>query len=241
MRFDALACDYDGTLAHHGHVDEATCDSLRALLKSGRKLLLVTGRELPELQKIFPEMTLFHAVVAENGGLLHTPATGEERPLAEPPPKEFVAKLMERGVTQISVGRVIVATWQPFETIVLDVIKEMGLELHLIFNKGAVMILPSGVNKATGLAYALEMLQLQADRVIAVGDAENDHAFLQSCGCGVAVANALPALKERACLVTEASHGAGVAELIDVILHDEGRLQTRPPAPQPPALERSTS
>ena len=45
--------------------------------------------------------------------------------------------------------------------------------------------------------------------VVAVGDAENDHAFLTCSGCGVAVANALPALKERADLVTQCDHGAG--------------------------------
>ena len=49
----------------------------------------------------------------------------------------------------------------------------------MIFNKGAVMILPSGVNKATGLAAALEELGLSPHNVVGVGDAENDHAFLE--------------------------------------------------------------
>ena len=47
------------------------------------------------------------------------------------------------------------ATWEPHQATVLDVIKKLGLELEIIFNKGAVMILPSGINKATGLAAAL--------------------------------------------------------------------------------------
>ena len=40
------------------------------------------------------------------------------------------------------------------------------------------MILPSGVNKASGLQAALQALGLSAETVIGVGDAENDHAFL---------------------------------------------------------------
>ena len=73
----------------------------------------------------------------------------------------------------------IVATWEPHETVVLEAIHELGLELQIIFNKGAVMVLPSGVNKATGLAAALEELRLSAHNVVGIGDAENDHAFLR--------------------------------------------------------------
>jgi HAD superfamily hydrolase (TIGR01484 family) len=93
---------------------------------------------------------------------------------------------------------------------VLEVIKALGLELQVIFNKGAVMVLPSGTNKATGLKAALKEVGLKPEEVVGVGDAENDHAFLELCGCAVAVGNALPAVKDRAHLVTEATHGAGV-------------------------------
>ena len=60
------------------------------------------------------------------------------------------------------------------------------------------MILPSGINKATGLAAALDEMGLSAHNVVGIGDAENDHAFLRAVGYGVAVANALPKLKETA-------------------------------------------
>ena len=110
------------------------------------------------------------------------------------------------------------ATVEPHEVSVLQTIKEMGLELEVIFNKGSVMILPTGVNKATGLREGLSRIGLSTRYTIGVGDAENDHAFLRICGCGIAVANALPILKERADFVTERPHGEGVAELIDQLL-----------------------
>lgn len=221
MRYRALACDYDGTLATNSRVDSATIDSLRQWVAAGRKLLLVTGRELPELKTVLPELDLFHSVVAENGGLLHIPATGETRTVAAAPPPEFVSELVSRGVSPISVGHSIVATWQPHENTVLNTIKDMGLELQVIFNKGAVMILPSGVNKATGLAAALLPLELSRHVVVAIGDAENDHAFLNYCRVGVAVDNALPALKQRAEIVTHGDHGRGVQELIARLLKDD--------------------
>jgi len=93
--------------------------------------------------------------------------------------------------------------------------------LQIIFNKGAVMVLPPGVNKATGLAAALERMKLSPLNVVGIGDAENDHAFLSACGCAVAVANALSMVKEDATIVTKASRGGGVAELIGRLVTDD--------------------
>src|SRR6185295_11734661 len=89
---------------------------------------------------------------------------------------------------------------------------------------GAVMILPAGVNKASGLAHALAELQLSAHNVVGVGDAENDHAFLRACGCSAAVANALPMVKDTADLRLAGSRGAGVAELIQAILEKDAQI-----------------
>ena len=155
MRYLALACDYDGTLATQGRVNEETVDALQHVLASGRKLILVTGRQLEDLLGIFPQVNLFERVVAENGALLYRPASREEKVLATPPPEEFLWALRDRGVWPFSTGRVIVATHHPHENEVLDAIRHLGLELQVIFNKGAVMVLPSGVNKAIGLAQAL--------------------------------------------------------------------------------------
>jgi HAD superfamily hydrolase (TIGR01484 family) len=222
MYFIAFATDYDGTLAHNGVVSASTLEAAQRLKQSGRKLILVTGRELPDLKQVFPQLDIFDKVVAENGALLYTPASGQEKVIAPAPPRAFVADLAARGVSPLSVGNSIVATWEPHQSTVLEVIKTHGLELEIIFNKGAVMILPSGINKATGLAAALAELGLSPHNVVGIGDAENDHAFLRACGCSVAVANALSAVKEAADLVTAGSRGQGVEQLIAELLeHDE--------------------
>jgi uncharacterized protein YciI len=84
MYFIALATDYDATLASHGRVDEQTIAALERLKASGRRLLLVTGRELPDLKRVFDRLDLFDVVVAENGSLLYFPRTQEERPWPHP-------------------------------------------------------------------------------------------------------------------------------------------------------------
>lgn len=218
MEVDAAAFDYDGTLAMDAIVSERALDGLRKLKASGRKLLLVTGRELVELLRIFPQEDLFERIVAENGGVVYCPQTGASRRMSEPPPKRLGDELWKRGVRPLSIGQVILATREPFQEVVLEVIRELGIEYHIIFNKGAVMILPSTVNKATGLKAALEEVGVRPERVAGIGDAENDHAFLSLCGFSAAVANALPSLKERVHLVTERPNGDGVVEFVEAVL-----------------------
>jgi HAD superfamily hydrolase (TIGR01484 family) len=221
MRYVALACDFDGTLAYEGRVSESTLRALDRLRTSGRKLILVTGRELEDLLRVFPEVRYFDRAVVENGAVVYDPAKRDAKALAHAPPPAFVQLLRDRGVAPISVGRAIVATWRPLETAVLAAIRDLGLELQVILNKDAVMVLPAGINKASGLATALDQMCLSPHNVVGVGDAENDHAFLSVCECAVAVANALPMLQEEADLITHGARGDGVTELIDALLADD--------------------
>jgi hydroxymethylpyrimidine pyrophosphatase-like HAD family hydrolase len=218
VQYLALASDYDGTLARDGVVDSATLAALERFRQSGRKLILVTGRVLEELKSVFPQLDLFDRVVAENGAVLYSPGTRQKRTLAEPAPRAFFEALRRRGVEPLGAGDVIISTRRPAEVEMIKIIGELGLELQVIFNKSSVMILPSGVNKRTGLAAALFDLCLSEHNTVGIGDAENDHAFLRFCEASAAVANAIPSVKETAGVVTRGECGAGVSELIDRIL-----------------------
>src|SRR5262245_50434292 len=146
------------------------------------------------------------------------------RTLAPAPPPAFIERL-GRAAVPITVGHAIVAASEPHSQALADAIRDSGIDWHLIFNKGSVMALPSGVTKASGLLAALDELGISPGETVGVGDAENDLAFLGVCGLTVAVANALPALKEAASLVTAGARGAGVAELIGRLL--SGQLDDR--------------
>src|SRR5262245_20599977 len=115
MYVHALAIDYDGTLADHGTVSDEAYAALKRLKETGRKLVMVTGRELPDLERVFPGLDIFDKIVAENGAVLYSPASKKERVLAGKPSEEFVRKLKGAGVAPLSVGRVVVATWEPHE------------------------------------------------------------------------------------------------------------------------------
>ena len=219
----ALATDYDDTIAYDGAVEPGTLAALRRLKSSGRLLLLVTGREVSELLIVFPEVGIFDCVVAENGAVLYDPKLQELTALASPPHASLVERLVGLNVSPLSVGHCIIATRQPHEGAVATVLRELGLHLdmQLIFNKGAIMVLPVGVNKAFGLRSAFGRLGLSEQNVVGVGDAENDHGFLAMCGRSAAVANALPSLRKAVNYTTFAERGAGVIELIEMIIETD--------------------
>jgi hydroxymethylpyrimidine pyrophosphatase-like HAD family hydrolase len=224
MRYHVLVTDYDQTIAEHGVVSAETITDLEMVRESGRRIVLVTGRQLDDLLGLFQRMELFDRVVAENGALLYRPETRERRLLSDPPPPEFIRTLRNRGIAPLSEGNVIVATHRPNETAILEVIRDLGLELQVIFNHGAVMVLPSGVNKASGLQAALQEIGFSPHNSVGIGDAENDHAFLAVTECSAAVDNALDALKKRVDYVTSAANGKGAGELIRLLVDTDLRF-----------------
>ena len=216
-----LACDYDETLASGGQVVLSARDALARLRLGGSKAILVTGRELEDLITVFPDVWLFDMVVAENGAVLYRPDDDHIRALAGPPSPQFLDKLRHRGVQPLATGRAIVATKQRHYAAVYQTIAEMDLPLDIILNRDSLMILPQGIDKSSGLTVALEELQISAQNVVGVGDAENDAPFLMLCGCSVAVANALPTIQQIVDAVTDQPSTAGVMEVIDKILSGE--------------------
>ena len=230
MIFHTLASDYDGTIAERGRVAEPTVAALARVRDSGRAVILVTGRTLADLQQACPGYDrMFLAVVCDNGACLYLPATRETRVLGAEPEPALLADLRRRGVA-FAVGHSSIHTDAADADSVLAAIRATGVDRTPIFNRGSLMLLPGGVAKGTGLKAALAATGGSLDTVVGIGDGENDHAFLRECACGVAVADAIPALRERADYVTRAPGPDGVVEFIEEhLLHDLRDLVRRAP------------
>jgi|ERR1043165_3758595 hydroxymethylpyrimidine pyrophosphatase-like HAD family hydrolase len=213
-RFRALATDGDGTLTRGGHLGIKTREALFRLRNKGIKIILTTGETPQDLAK-FPHLDLFDLVVGENGALLLEPSTGKEHLLAKPPPDKLVAALRGAKIRPLKFGRVIIGTTHVHKRVIEQALEGFDPAWQVIRNRQQLMVLPQGVDKASGLAAALRKLKLSCDEVVAVGDAENDVALFRACSCGVAVANAVSQLKKCAMFVTHRGVGAGIVELVD--------------------------
>lgn len=210
--FRAVAVDFDGTLADDGRVAADTLAALREVRTRRVTVILVTGRILEDLHRVFPDVDQHvDAVVAENGAVVSTPR-GVRR-LAAPIDPALGHALTAKGVAWQR-GLVLLACSGDDEAVVLDAIRRLGHDYQLARNRGELMVLPAGITKGTGLFQALGDLGLSHHNAIGIGDAENDHALLETCELGVAVANAVDALRARADLVVTQPEGRGVTEVL---------------------------
>jgi hydroxymethylpyrimidine pyrophosphatase-like HAD family hydrolase len=208
----AIAVDYDGTLTEDDHPDEDVIAAIRESRARGQAVVLVTGRILSELRSVFPGVDAeFDAIVAENGAVLRD-ADGVRDLVA--PVDALLGQALAHREIPIQQGRVLLACATIHAGAVLEEITRLGIDAQVVRNRGALMVLPGGVTKGTGLEQALGELGISRHSTIGVGDAENDHHLLQVCELGVAVGNAVDALKQRADLVLDEPDGAGVSDLL---------------------------
>jgi hydroxymethylpyrimidine pyrophosphatase-like HAD family hydrolase len=213
MRFQTLACDYDGTLASDDRIGEQTLAALERARGAGLRLILVTGRTFFELIRVCERLDLFDTVVAENGGVLYFPTTGVLLDQAPPPPPRLLAELDRRGVPY-QLGRVIVGTWRNEEPRVREALAAVGVGTAIVYNRAALMLLPPGVSKGEGVEQAIRALGLSFHDVLALGDAENDLDLFEACGWTACPANAVPELKDRADWVFPGDDGASIEAAI---------------------------
>jgi hydroxymethylpyrimidine pyrophosphatase-like HAD family hydrolase len=225
--FRAVAVDYDGTLTEHSPPAPLVVDAIMAYRGSGGRVLLVTGRILEELRAVWPGAeSAVDAVVAENGAVIWLPGAGV-RTAAQPVPRELADALEARGVP-LARGKVLLATDAAWAAVALEEIARLGLEVQLVYNRSALMLLPSGVSKGTGLLAVLDELRISRHSTVGVGDAENDHSLLETCEIGVAVANAVPSLQAHADIVLRDAQGAGVRSLLRGAIMSSGvRVQPK--------------
>ena len=225
--FRAVAIDYDSTLTESGPPDLRVVDAIAAFRRTRGRVLLVTGRILNELRQVWPAVeSAVDAIVAENGAVIWLPGAGA-RTVAQPVPAELADALIARGVP-LARGNVLLASDTAWDAVAQEQIGRLGLEVQLVHNRSALMLLPSGVSKGTGLLEALDDLGISRHSTVAVGDAENDHSLLETCEIGVAVANAVPSLQVHADVVLREPDGAGVCSLLQgAILAGSVRVQPK--------------
>jgi len=224
--FLGLASDGDGTLLRGSRLAKATIQALKRFRAAKRKLILVTGERADQVRE-FPHLTLFDAVVAENGGVLYWPRERRTRCLGRKPPAELVRRLRRAHVRPLKIGRSIVAVPTSRGSEVRRILRRCAASWHLVANRHDLLLLPRGVDKASGLKRLLRLWGIPASRIVGIGDADNDRALLRACGLGVAVDSAVPSLKRQAEVRLRSGAGGAVVSLIDQILNREASLRKK--------------
>jgi len=213
MKFVALALDYDGTIAVDGVFDPAVREAVAEARRRGIVVILVTGRQLPDLHRVAGDLTCFDVIVGENGAVLEFPSSGRHVVVGHAPTPTFLQELTRRGVP-FAAGESVVEADANWAATILEVIRSLEEPLILTFNRGRLMVLPQAVAKSTGLRHALLALRVSIHNTVAIGDAENDHDLLEACEVGVAVEWGSAALRAVADEVIAGTGPSAVADYI---------------------------
>ncbi|MCL1996400.1 MAG: HAD family hydrolase [Defluviitaleaceae bacterium] len=86
-------------------------------------------------------------------------------------------------------------------------------------NENLLEFLPYAMNKAQGLTRLCQHLGIEMHETVSIGDNYNDIEMIQACGFGIAVANAVPELKNAADYVTKRTNNKdAIKEAVDLVL-----------------------
>ena len=215
-----FAFDFDGTIAEDGRVPKEIIEVFRKAYLQTHALFLVTGRlyRQADIEEILPYLT---GIVWENGAVLeHLSGARVSLPFGTLP-EPLVKDLEQTGIEMLT-GMAIAATWAQNENLVKEVSARHHYLPTLDWNKMALMILPTGANKGSGLKRLLEQCHCSSETLMAFGDGENDHSLLSMAKTAVAVQDAVPSLQEIAHVVSNNPGPSGVVEILQAFLGEEG-------------------
>lgn len=203
-----LLTDLDRTLTGPDLVlDVRALERVRALRGAGVRVAVVSGRTLEHMMGL----RLHEAVdglVAENGAVVCVPGA-ETLEVHGHGFREAAQAALGSLASSFHWGRVLGSGPRALAVEAGRRLRLAGVPHHLSFNAEEVMLLPEGVDKASGARRALFHLGIRPEDAWAVGDGENDIPLLRLAPVSAAPANAPREVREVATvlLVTEHSEG----------------------------------
>ncbi|MBI2010460.1 MAG: glycosyltransferase [Candidatus Chisholmbacteria bacterium] len=215
QNISAIITDFDHTVTDSP--GQLNVDILRSLRRVSKNLILVTGRPIVYVKKLTRRFGGWVCIVAENGAVIYFPKSGQTITFNS----RFMrsARLKAKNAPfPVKRGRVILSV-QGHKARSLRSLVGPGTLRHLQehTNMSERMLLPRSVNKARSLRIALDILHLNPEEIIIIGDGENDLDLFHLPGTKIAVANAHPALKKLADHVTTSAATEGIKEIIKLL------------------------
>lgn len=220
----AFAIDIDGTLTENGGgmIHLPAVQNLRTLEKLGYRIIYVTGRSSVEayILSVFTGTTKI--AVGENGGVVTISPT-EHIILGNKEECINGYRILNRKVKNVKLKNV----FDRMTEVVLErtfnielgkqILQETKVGVMLTDSKYSFHINNIGINKATGLAKALDILKIKPSETVTIGDSETDIPLFQFCAFSIALNHADEVVKSKANYVVSQQSGKGLVEALDYI------------------------
>lgn len=211
--------DLDGTLTKGGE-DRITTE-LRSMLaqfkKTGWLLILATGRDKKYLESRDDLRSLFDGWVCEAGASIYVISTNEYKILVNDRWLQFINEIKKLECVILKENTVNLLSRECIEK-VDEVASKLGVEYKVLNNKGALLLLPSDIDKSTGLRELLRLLDFQGF-LVAVGDSEIDIEMLKNADFKASPSNADQAVREIVDYLSSRENGEGVIDILENLRH----------------------
>ncbi len=192
MAIKLIAIDMDGTLLLPDHtISPAVKAAIAAARERGVNVVLTTGRPYAGVHSYLKELHMEQPgdyCITYNGALVQK--AGDGSTVAQTALSYDDYRFLEQLSREVG----------------YTVLKSAPYFLE---------ILDKRVNKGTGVKSLADALGIKPEEIMAIGDQENDIAMIEFAGVGVAMDNAIPAVKEAANFITKSNLEDGVAFAIE--------------------------
>ena len=208
----AIITDFDRTITDKpGIIDEKILKELDSLNKP---LILVTGRAIKYVKRLYRKFPIWDCIIAENGSYVYFPSSELIWSFTSDKFEE-AKRILKKSKFPANFGKAIISVSKVLETKLREVLEGIVNYIGFRTNVDEVMVLPRGIDKGVSLKLALDYLGIEPKKTIIIGDGENDIDLFTNPGFKVAVANADERLKLFADEVTEKPSTQGVLEVIE--------------------------
>jgi len=241
LPWQAVIVDFDRTLLHTDKsISEYTVRVLRQCRDAGARLFAATARPERAITE-FCETVAFDAVTTLNGARTIARGRVYECPLSSRSAESVLLRLVRTDGMVVSVeaengiyANTDIPAWAP--TVVGDIqalprrekvykvlashpripVDEITAALpddtySSVADRELVQFMDRNATKWNGVRRMLEAFRIDPARAVYFGDDNDDLEPVRRCGCGVAVSNALPCVREAADFVTGSNDEDGVA------------------------------
>lgn len=86
-------------------------------------------------------------------------------------------------------------------------------------------LLPKGASKGAGIQVLAELCGINPEMTVGMGDNDNDMSVMTMCATGIAVSNAIPAIKRAADYITVDNNSSAAAAVIHAIENGQIKLK----------------
>ena len=223
-----FAIDIDGTITLNGDgaVNLESLSKLRYLVKLGYKVVYVTGRSSIEafVLSVFGGTTKIS--IGENGGVI-TKSPTEHILLANKDKCIQGYHLLKKEFDEIENKQVFARMTEVVLSRTFDINKgnkifeQNNLDIILVDSNYAFHINEKKVNKAYGLQYLLDLLNINTSEVVAIGDSETDVPMFNLCKNSITFENSNKKVKETAKFIVKGENDEGLINALDLIFKEK--------------------